>query len=70
MSIEPNDLFSWSESYGPTEPGTNAPYSVIWTCTSVAEYGVSYNIGSGAITSAQESAGARYCHKSTPEEGP
>lgn len=72
MTIGTNESVTWEDtSYGTYQPGViNAPYSVIWTCSSGADYGVSYNIGDAATTSAQESAGARYCQEKNPKAGP
>ncbi len=71
LTIEPKDVFTWEDPYGGNQAGkTNAPYTVIWTCPGGAEYGVSYNIGAGATTTAQGSAGARYCRNPNPPAGP
>lgn len=66
MTIATQGEFEWSDPYGgQTQQGSTTPYTVIWTCQSGLEYGTNYQVAAGATTTAQSSAGPRYCESSS-----
>jgi hypothetical protein len=73
MVLPPQTVNTWSDSlqhYGGYDQATGSqrnasrsqtPYTVIWYCMDGSDYSISDNIGTGAMTQAQQGSGKKSC---------
>ena len=70
LTILPEQLSSWNDSYSGGRQFSFTPYTVIWHCEDGNEYGITTNISTGGTTSAQVASGAKVCKPKKKQGAP
>ncbi len=52
---------TWHDNYRGASQFSTTPYTIIFTCKSGKEYGISTNVGPGQTVTAESSSGPRIC---------
>lgn len=62
MTLTPGVDVQWLDPYGGQMQGfSTSPYTILWSCQSGKEFGVSYEVSAGSTSEASGSEGIRAC---------